>query len=84
VRTHDFPDPELSKALPYGIYDLAANAGWLSVGSDLRIVETSPPVPPTADRFGHEDWGVVIRTDVHPAGVRRQVVDAIADRESKC
>jgi Rhodopirellula transposase DDE domain len=33
VRTHDFPDPELGKAIPYGIYDLAANAGWVSVGT---------------------------------------------------
>ncbi len=34
VRTHDFPDPELGKAIPYGIYDLAANTGWVSVGTD--------------------------------------------------
>jgi hypothetical protein len=34
VKDHDFPDPELSKAIPYGIYDLAANAGWVNVGTD--------------------------------------------------
>jgi hypothetical protein len=34
VRTHDFPDPELGKAIPYGIYDLAANTGWVNVGTD--------------------------------------------------
>jgi Rhodopirellula transposase DDE domain len=34
VDTHDFPDPELGKAIPYGIYDVAANAGWVSVGTD--------------------------------------------------
>ena len=34
VQVHDFPDPQLGKALPYGIYDLAANAGWVSVGVD--------------------------------------------------
>jgi hypothetical protein len=34
VRTHDFPDEQLGKALPYGVYDLAANAGWVSVGTD--------------------------------------------------
>ena len=33
-RTHDFPDLELGKAIPYGIYDLAANAGWVNVGTD--------------------------------------------------
>jgi transposase len=34
VSTHDFPDPELGKAIPYGVYDVAANAGWVSVGTD--------------------------------------------------
>jgi transposase len=34
VSTHDFPDRELGKAVPYGIYDLAANTGWVSVGTD--------------------------------------------------
>ena len=32
VRVHDFPDPELGKVAPYGVYDLAANQGWVSVG----------------------------------------------------
>ena len=34
VKVHDFIDPELGKANPYGIYDLAANTGWVSVGTD--------------------------------------------------
>jgi Rhodopirellula transposase DDE domain len=34
VAVHDFPDPEVGKAIPYGIYDLGANAGWVSVGTD--------------------------------------------------
>jgi len=33
VRDHDFPDPELGKITPYGIYDLAANTGFVSVGT---------------------------------------------------
>ena len=32
VRTHDFKDPKLGKAIPYGVYDLASNEGWVSVG----------------------------------------------------
>jgi hypothetical protein len=32
VRVHDFQDPELGKAIPYGVYDLASNEGWVSVG----------------------------------------------------
>jgi hypothetical protein len=34
VDVHDFPDPELGKAIPYGVYDLGANTGWVSVGTD--------------------------------------------------
>jgi transposase len=34
TRTHDFPGDSLGKAVPYGIYDLAANAGWVNVGTD--------------------------------------------------
>jgi hypothetical protein len=34
VRVHDFLIKELGRAVPYGIYDLAANAGWVSVGVD--------------------------------------------------
>jgi Rhodopirellula transposase DDE domain len=34
VRVHDFVDPALGKAIPYGVYDLAQNTGWVSVGID--------------------------------------------------
>jgi hypothetical protein len=34
VRVHDFLVKELGRAVPYGVYDLAANAGWVSVGID--------------------------------------------------
>lgn len=34
VRVHDFLIEELGRAVPYGIYDIAANAGWVSVGID--------------------------------------------------
>jgi Rhodopirellula transposase DDE domain len=34
VRVHDFQDDELGKAIPYGVYDLGANAGWVNVGID--------------------------------------------------
>jgi transposase len=34
VRTHDFMDKDLGKAIPYGVYDVAANAGWVNVGTD--------------------------------------------------
>lgn len=34
VNVHDFPDPHLGKAIPYGIYDIGQNTGWVSVGQD--------------------------------------------------
>src|SRR6202789_3544186 len=34
VNVHDFVDPSLGKAVPYGVYDIAANAGCVSVGID--------------------------------------------------
>ena len=34
VRVHDFPDKALGKAIPYGVYDLTHDAGWVSVGVD--------------------------------------------------
>ena len=34
VRVHDFVIPELGRAVPYGVYDIADNAGWVSVGVD--------------------------------------------------
>lgn len=39
VRMHDFLIKELGRAVPYGIYDLAANAGWVSVGIDHDTAE---------------------------------------------
>src|SRR6266403_3032555 len=32
VKVHDFEDKELGKVVPYGVYDVGANAGWVSVG----------------------------------------------------
>jgi len=32
VNTHDFPDKEFGKAIPYGIFDVGRNEGWVSVG----------------------------------------------------
>jgi len=34
VKVHDFVDAELGRANPYGVYDVARNAGWVSVGTD--------------------------------------------------
>jgi hypothetical protein len=34
VKVHDFMDPQLGKVIPYGVYDLSRNEGWVSVGID--------------------------------------------------
>jgi hypothetical protein len=34
VLVHDFMDKELGKAIPYGVYDVTGNQGWVSVGTD--------------------------------------------------
>jgi len=39
VRVHDFVDKELGKAIPYGVYDLKNNEGWVSVGIDHDTAE---------------------------------------------
>jgi hypothetical protein len=51
VRVHDFLIKELGRAVPYGIYDLAANAGWVSVGRDH---DTAAFAVQTIRRWWHE------------------------------
>jgi hypothetical protein len=34
VNVHDFIDPKLKRAVPYGVYDINNNTGWVSVGTD--------------------------------------------------
>lgn len=54
VRVHDFKIPELGKAVPYGVYDLAANAGWVSVGIDH---DTAAFAVESIRRWWHEFGG---------------------------
>jgi Rhodopirellula transposase DDE domain len=39
VRTHDFKDKDLGKVIPYGVYDIHRNEGWVSVGIDSDTAE---------------------------------------------
>ncbi|HEX3981950.1 MAG TPA: ISAzo13 family transposase [Acidimicrobiales bacterium] len=39
VDVHDFPDDEVPKAVPYGVYDIGADEGWMQVGSDHDTAE---------------------------------------------
>ncbi|RPK84534.1 hypothetical protein EES46_24045 [Streptomyces sp. ADI98-10] len=62
----------------------AIAVGPARIGSDqqpgsLRVVGPALAVPPAADRLHRERGGVVVGADIDPAGVRRQVVDAVRD-----
>jgi transposase len=39
VNDHDFPDPKVSKAVPYGVYDIGDNSGWVNVGISADTAE---------------------------------------------
>jgi len=39
VNGHDFPDPLVPKAVPYGVYDIADNTGWVNVGISADTAE---------------------------------------------
>jgi transposase len=39
VNMHDFPDPKQGKVIPYGIYDIASNQGWVNVGINHDTAE---------------------------------------------
>jgi transposase len=39
VLDHDFPDPSVPKAIPYGVYDVAENKGWVNVGITADTAE---------------------------------------------
>lgn len=51
VRVHDFIIPELGRAVPYGVYDIAANTGWVSVGMSADTAEFAVG---TIRRWWHE------------------------------
>jgi len=39
VLSHDFPDPKVPKAVPYGVYDIGKNVGWVNVGMAADTAE---------------------------------------------
>ena len=58
VNVHDFPDKDLGKAIPDGIYDVSANTGWVSVGTDH---DTSAFAVATL-----RDWWATVGRDRYP------------------
>ncbi len=57
VNVHDFPDPVLGKAAPYGVYDLGKNQGWVSVGISADTAEFAVQAIRSGwDKMGQADY----------------------------
>ena len=53
VKVHDFADKQLGKVAPYGVYDIAANTGWVNVGTDADTGAVRGGIdPPLVDHHG--------------------------------
>jgi hypothetical protein len=65
VNVHDFVDKTLGKAVPYGIYDLAANTGWVNVGCDA---DTAAFAVESIRR-----WWNALGKDTHPNATRLMI-----------
>lgn len=64
---HDFLDPTLGKANPYGVYDVGANTGWVSVGTDHDTAAFAVHTIAT--------WWAEVGQELHP-GARRLLICA--------
>ena len=53
MKVHDFEDKELGKVVPYGVYDVGADAGWVSVG----ITHDTAEFAVASIRRWLEGWG---------------------------
>jgi hypothetical protein len=65
VNVYDFPDKELGKIIPYGVYDEATNTGWVSVGVDHDTAEFAVE---TVRR-----WWRYMGSQVYPKAKRRLI-----------
>ena len=57
MKVHDFEDKDLGKVAPYGVYDIAADAGWVSVG----ITHDTAEFAVASIRAWLEGWGPAIQ-----------------------
>ncbi|TYP72976.1 MULTISPECIES: ISAzo13 family transposase [Nitrosomonas] len=74
VRVYDFIDPDLGKVAPYGVYDLTANQGWVSVGIDHDTAEFAVE----SIRRGAGDGATALSQDQTPADLQPTVEAAVA------
>ena len=58
VQVHNFPDKKQDKTTPYGVYDLTADKGWVSVGTDHDTpLPASNGIESVSERAGVADYG---------------------------
>jgi transposase len=69
VQVHDFPPTAIGRAIPYGIYDIASNSGWVSVGVDHDT--------PAFAVKSIETWWDVVGSERYP-GARELLITADA------
>ena len=62
VRVHDFPSDAVGKAIPYGVYDMARNEAWVSVGRD--------PDTPAFAVAAIRQWWTMMGRPAYPAATR--------------
>ena len=53
MKVHDFEDKTLGKVAPYGVYDIAADAGWVSLGITCDTAEFAVALH---SRLARKDW----------------------------
>ena len=57
MKVHDFEDKKLGKVVPYGVYDVSANAGWVSVGVTSDTAQFAvASIRRWFDAMGHERY----------------------------
>jgi len=88
VRTHDFKDKELGKAIPYGIYDLADDTGWVNVGIDNDTAQfvPSPSIRSWWEHLGsgrYPDATTLPRSPAHCGGSNGTADRPLEDRTAK-
>lgn len=60
VLSHDFPDPKVPRAIPYGVYDLADNKGWVNVGITADTAEFAvESIRQWWNKMGQQRYGAV-------------------------
>jgi transposase len=68
VRVHDFKIPELGKVAPYGVYDIAANTGWVNLGIDHDTAAFAPGL--RRGRLSIRRWWLALGRERYPAATR--------------